>query len=1459
MCGKATSIWIIAGAFLISSLLCQPLLADEYVDPQKRFTVVPPEGWEVMVADDGSGLASFTSPDGEASLIILPAKVSDSASLDSLPESYEMMLKGAQEGILLRTLGEKRLEIADHQALQKEYKISSTDGKTAMALATYIKVGELSLTLAATISEGGFDNIAPLVEASIKTLRFPVADRDLKMIAPMPYAKVEVGKTAKIADDAQKLKVLDEALREGIISIDEYRIKKGDLVLTRQKNRIVMVSHIGEITSDSRYAGDMVKYRIYYVNTSKSKATITITSRLDSNLKNVSVLNSGSYNRRQHAVGWEAKNVAAGKEGFVEFEATVGGTGKIETGAEIKLNGGKPVITNIAVVRMIPKPTLGWIAFDKTSKSGTVPRSYMKDETTMGTMVNFDIPGAFVREIKVQGTTYQRLSIPRYTTLLELGKPDLPIVGQIVEIPHGIGISLEIYKSEYVTYDGYNVFPAQERQIRQVESRIKKLAPSSTMVLDAIKRPELTLVPVEGKGFMADKSTYQKNAFYPGQLAAVAAEDVGIIRGHRVVFIKANPIQYNPVTKQIRAYSRIEVRLKYDHPAQIQGISRRIESAPFEEMLEASILNYKNLDRFGDRGDVRDDDDDQKSGCDYLILTHGDFYNASDVNNPLVRFQDWKQRKGYVTSIVDIDNIPGGSAAEDIRDYIQDAYDTWQIVPSYVLLVGDANLIPTNYQTAHSSHNNTLVGTDIYYVTVDGDDYFPDMFVGRLSVDTSPQLVDVIDKILDYERSAPNNAGYYNDTPLVCLYEDDTDAMPPGQVDGCPEDGTEDCTFRIIEFAEEIWTYLDADYNPDRIYNRSSAATDPAEYEDGTDIPIHLEIANGFQWDGDTNDIRNAINNGSFLVTFNGHGGTQSWGNPRFVTANVTGLTNGSLTPVVFSFACKTGWFDHETDDASLATTTTSESLCEEFLRHSNGGAVAIIGATRNSTDHNDFMMLGAYKALWPDFDPDPPLSPGSLPDIEMAAPLQRMGQIMSFSKVYMARRYNHDIDRQLSFEMYHVFGDPEMPVWTERPAALTVSHPDGIGSTGQQDFVVMVTDSGGDPVYNATVVLTRGNSILKVDQTNPGGYVLFTLNSPASGSIDITVTALNYRPYEGNIIVSGGGAVINRLDPDNGMAGQTIYIGVQNFSGSEAVEVIFDGTNVLTKNASGGSFGQSGVEDVDFDVPSPHDIEPVNVVAHSSSDRYAADVFWVRSANPIDLYTYCQWSNDTWHLQPGDNPVWNNPEIQLYEGATAVESNNLSAGHTYTIKAKIHNDTNFDADSVTVTFKWANFGLGQSERVWDEIGTHVLDVPKLSVVEAQTTWTPVGTGHLCVLATIYHAEDINEANNKGQENCHVGPTSSPAVVPFRIYNPTKDPVAVHLELRQIMKGGKSQKEQIWATWVDHPDPQMIPPEGMTEARVIIDPDVGADIRKGESAEFSLTGFIDDIMIGGVHFIIYKK
>ena len=47
----------------------------------------------------------------------------------------------------------------------------------------------------------------------------------------------------------------------------------------------------------------------------------------------------------------------------------------------------------------------------------------------------------------------------------------------------------------------------------------------------------------------------------------------------------------------------------------------------------------------------------------------------------------------------------------------------------------------------------------------------------------------------------------------------------------------------------------------------------------------------------------------------------------------------------------------------------------------------------------------------------------GTLPD-PATTRLLRMGQILNFNKVYMARAYE---DSQLQFELYNLFGDPSM------------------------------------------------------------------------------------------------------------------------------------------------------------------------------------------------------------------------------------------------------------------------------------------------------------------------------------------------------------------------------------------------------------------------------------------------
>ncbi len=68
-----------------------------------------------------------------------------------------------------------------------------------------------------------------------------------------------------------------------------------------------------------------------------------------------------------------------------------------------------------------------------------------------------------------------------------------------------------------------------------------------------------------------------------------------------------------------------------------------------------------------------------------------------------------------------------GSTANAIKAYIQNAYTNWPIAPTYVLLVGDLDN-GTATMPAFTGESSGKV-TDLYYGTVDGSDWVPDIFV----------------------------------------------------------------------------------------------------------------------------------------------------------------------------------------------------------------------------------------------------------------------------------------------------------------------------------------------------------------------------------------------------------------------------------------------------------------------------------------------------------------------------------------------------------------------------------------------------------------------------------------------------------------------------------------------------------------------------------------------------------
>jgi hypothetical protein len=126
----------------------------------------------------------------------------------------------------------------------------------------------------------------------------------------------------------------------------------------------------------------------------------------------------------------------------------------------------------------------------------------------------------------------------------------------------------------------------------------------------------------------------------------------------------------------------------------------------------------------------------QEIGARYLIITHDNFYDAIQ---PLAQ---WKHKKGIRTKVIKLSEI--GSDSTQIKNYITDAYNNWQIPPEFLLLVGAPNYLPF-----------PQIGwtyTDNYYTDIEGNIY-NEILSGRLTVHNPTEAQTVVNKILLYERT----------------------------------------------------------------------------------------------------------------------------------------------------------------------------------------------------------------------------------------------------------------------------------------------------------------------------------------------------------------------------------------------------------------------------------------------------------------------------------------------------------------------------------------------------------------------------------------------------------------------------------------------------------------------------------------------------------------------------------
>ena len=119
-------------------------------------------------------------------------------------------------------------------------------------------------------------------------------------------------------------------------------------------------------------------------------------------------------------------------------------------------------------------------------------------------------------------------------------------------------------------------------------------------------------------------------------------------------------------------------------------------------------------------------------GARYLIIAPDSFVQA------LQPLADWKIKKGVKAIIVPL-SITGNTAVQ-IKNYILNAYNTWQIRPEYVLLAGSGTVLPY------------FGNSDDYFANMDSN-YRIELSIGRFPCATSNQCQNIVFKTLSHERT----------------------------------------------------------------------------------------------------------------------------------------------------------------------------------------------------------------------------------------------------------------------------------------------------------------------------------------------------------------------------------------------------------------------------------------------------------------------------------------------------------------------------------------------------------------------------------------------------------------------------------------------------------------------------------------------------------------------------------
>lgn len=345
---------------------------------------------------------------------------------------------------------------------------------------------------------------------------------------------------------------------------------------------------------------------------------------------------------------------------------------------------------------------------------------------------------------------------------------------------------------------------------------------------------------------------------------------------------------------KINYYNFFENNLGNSYSAELMNLKDKKESFIAEDntIIQNLIFNSTNKSNLKSK-DLQ---------ADAIIITHNNFIDGANKYS-----EYYKEFKNLNIKVINVKDIykefgVGKESPFSIKAFLQYAFNEWKSPKfTHLTIVGDASWDPIKRNPKFTSNSWVPVygwpTTDIWYGTLDGNnDYGLDIAVGRIPVNTNEEMVDYVHKLKEYN-------GYKTKKWMTNFIN---------LTGGYNENNEKEKFYNGREAWMETFSIYNLCLNEKVIRKKEGVIVGNSQ----------------------GGEIRDAINNGAFWVSYFGHASANNFDMDGW---DVTTLNNKGKLTILSSLSCNTGAF---------AEPEFKYGRSEQYLLNPDRGFVGILAST---------------------------------------------------------------------------------------------------------------------------------------------------------------------------------------------------------------------------------------------------------------------------------------------------------------------------------------------------------------------------------------------------------------------------------------------------------------------------------------------------------------------------------